>query len=84
MNEDSLSLCVDQTSCDVTCLFPFSYSRDFQIIEDGWNLFSIELEFSRLKTISDDWRLSDVNKNFAVGLSREIFINDSFCSNEDL
>ena len=71
-------LTLDQTSCDVTCLFPFSYSRDFQIIEDGWNLFSIELEFSQLKTISDDWRLTDVNKHFAVCSKRCIQSSLSF------
>lgn len=57
---------LDQSSWDVGTLFPFSFQRDFEMIEDGWNIFSIELEFSRLKTISDDWRLTDVNKNFAV------------------
>ena len=39
----------------------------FDILEDGWTAFPIEAEFSRLKSMSDDWRLSHVNKNFAVG-----------------
>ncbi len=52
----------------MTYLFPFCFSRNFDIIEDGWTAFSIELEFSRLKTISDEWRITDVNKNFAVNI----------------
>ena len=70
---------LDQSSWDIGALFPFSFQRDFEMIEDGWNVFSIELEFSRLKTISDDWRLTDVNKNFAVGVHWRDFFIELLC-----
>jgi len=50
----------------VTLLFPFCFPRDFEVIQDGWTAFSVESEFSRLQAISDEWRISDANKNFAV------------------
>ena len=58
---------VDGSTCDVKFLFPFCFPRDFEVIQDGWTAFSVESEFSRLQAISDEWRISDVNKNFAVG-----------------
>lgn len=57
---------LDGLKCDVTFLFPFCFPRDFDVIQDGWTAFSVESEFSRLQAISDSWRISDVNKNFAV------------------
>lgn len=36
------------------------------MIQDGWTAFSVESEFVRLQAISDEWRISDVNKDFAV------------------
>jgi hypothetical protein len=53
----------------VTFLFPFCFPRDFEVIQDGWTAFSVESEFSRLQAISDEWRISDVNANFAVFIS---------------
>ncbi len=50
----------------MTFLFPFCFPRDFEVIQDGWTAFSVESEFSRLQAISDEWRISDVNKNFTV------------------
>ncbi len=50
----------------MTFLYPFCFPRDFEVIQDGWTAFSVESEFSRLQAISDEWRISDVNKNFAV------------------
>lgn len=57
---------LDESICDVAFLFPFCFPRDFDVIQDGWTAFSVESEFSRLQAISDEWRISDVNKNFAV------------------
>ena len=57
---------LDASICDVTFLFPFCFPRDFEVIQDGWTAFSIESEFSRLQAISDEWRISDVNKDFVV------------------
>lgn len=63
---DALIAYNDGLTCDVTYLYPFCFVRDFEIIQDGWTIFSVEEEFSRLKTISDEWRISDVNRNFAI------------------
>ena len=49
-------------------LFPFCFPRDFEVIQDGWTAFSVESEFSRLQAISDEWRISDVNKDFTVDI----------------
>lgn len=59
---------LDGSKCDVAFLFPFCFPRDFEVIQDGWTAFSVESEFSRLQAISDSWRISDVNKDFAVTL----------------
>ncbi|CAF4372801.1 unnamed protein product, partial [Rotaria socialis] len=63
---DALIAHTDGPTFDVTFLFPFYFPRDFEVIQDGWTAFSVESEFSRLQAISDEWRISDVNKNFAV------------------
>lgn len=63
---DALITSTDGSICDVTFLFPFCFPRDFEVIQDGWTAFSVESEFIRLQAISDDWRISDVNKDFAV------------------
>ncbi len=64
---------LDGSTCDVAYLFPFCFPRDFEVIQDGWTAFSVESEFSRLQAISDEWRISDVNKNFAVFLFDEFY-----------
>lgn len=61
-----VTFCLDGLTCDVTYLYPFCFQRDFDIIQDGWTICSVEEEFSRLKAISDEWRISDVNRNFTV------------------
>ena len=63
---------VDGSICDVTFLFPFCFPRDFEFIQDGWTAFSVESEFSRLQAISDEWRISDVNKNFTVRFQNRV------------
>ncbi|CAF1533988.1 unnamed protein product [Adineta ricciae] len=63
---DALIANTDGLTCDVTFLFPFCFSRDFDVIQDGWTAFSVESEYSRLQAISDEWRISDVNKDFAI------------------
>ena len=63
---DALITSTDGSICDVTFLFPFCFPRDFEVIQDGWTAFSVESEFIRLQAISDEWRISDVNKDFAV------------------
>ncbi|XP_053209374.1 myotubularin-related protein 9-like isoform X1 [Panonychus citri] len=51
---------------DPRLLFPFYYPCNFEIVEDGWDAFQIEKEFSKIMMYSDAWRISYVNKNFTV------------------
>uniref|UniRef100_T1GCB6 Myotubularin phosphatase domain-containing protein n=1 Tax=Megaselia scalaris TaxID=36166 RepID=T1GCB6_MEGSC len=44
--------------------YPFFYRPMYSILEDGFTMFSIESEFSKLLTT--DWRVSTVNKDFTV------------------
>lgn len=44
--------------------YAFFYRPTYTILEDGFTMFSIETEFSKLLTA--DWRLSMVNKDFTV------------------
>ncbi|KAF7490996.1 Myotubularin-related protein 9 [Sarcoptes scabiei] len=47
-------------------LYPYFYNPEFKFVEDGWFAFQIEHEFNNLINFSDEWRLSNVNKNFEV------------------
>jgi len=51
---------------DPRLMYPFFYRAMFDIVEDGWDAFQLENEFSKIKMYSDDWRISYVNKDFAV------------------
>jgi len=51
---------------DPSLLYPFFYRSSFTIVEDGWTAFSTEAEFSQLVIKSDEWRISHVNKAYAV------------------
>lgn len=46
-------------------MYPFFYRPQQQIIEDGWTAYRPESEFTKL-TLGEEWRLTDVNKNFDV------------------
>ncbi|KAF5906531.1 myotubularin-related protein 9, partial [Clarias magur] len=50
----------------VSLMYPFFYRPLFEVIDDGWHLFSPEDAFRDLESMSDEWRLSEVNKNFTV------------------
>uniref|UniRef100_A0A915JIU4 Myotubularin phosphatase domain-containing protein n=1 Tax=Romanomermis culicivorax TaxID=13658 RepID=A0A915JIU4_ROMCU len=61
------SLEVLSNLANVKLHYPFFYQCNFRICEDGWNSFNLdENEFIRLLSQSDFWRVSDVNRNFAV------------------
>ncbi|XP_062858264.1 myotubularin-related protein 9 [Trichomycterus rosablanca] len=47
-------------------MYPFFYRPMFEVIEDGWHLFSQEEAFKDLESMTDEWRLSEVNKDFTV------------------
>lgn len=46
--------------------YPFFYRHLRVIEEDGWDLFSTEIEFSKLCAITQGWRISHVNSNYEV------------------
>ncbi|XP_065690980.2 myotubularin-related protein 9 [Patagioenas fasciata] len=50
----------------VTLMYPFFYRPMFEIIEDGWRSFLPGQEFELLSSMTTEWRLSYVNKEFSV------------------
>ncbi|NXM72718.1 MTMR9 protein, partial [Serilophus lunatus] len=50
----------------VTLLYPFFYRPMFDILEDGWSSFLPEQEFELLSSVTDEWRLSCINRDFSV------------------
>ncbi|XP_067945083.1 myotubularin-related protein 9-like [Watersipora subatra] len=50
---------------DVSLLYPFYHSCSFQVLEDGWLAFTTHSEFTKYRN-SNDFRLSEVNKNFEL------------------
>ncbi|KAM4679156.1 myotubularin-related protein 9 isoform 5-T6 [Amazona ochrocephala] len=50
----------------VTLMYPFFYRPMFEIIEDGWSSFLPDQEFELLSSVTDEWRLSCINKDFSV------------------
>lgn len=51
---------------DISLKYPFFYRAMFEPLEDGWQAFLPENEYSRFKDCSDEWRLSYVNKDYKV------------------
>ncbi|NXR15879.1 MTMR9 protein, partial [Semnornis frantzii] len=50
----------------VTLMYPFFYRPMFEIVEDGWRSFLPDQEFELLTSLTDEWRLSCINKEFSV------------------
>ncbi|NXE96126.1 MTMR9 protein, partial [Menura novaehollandiae] len=50
----------------VTLMYPFFYRPMFEVVEDGWCSFLLEQEFEFLSSMTNEWRLSCVNKEFSV------------------
>lgn len=46
--------------------YPFFYRHLRAIDEDGWDLFSTEMEFSKLSALTQGWRISHVNSNYEL------------------
>ncbi|CAJ0577286.1 unnamed protein product, partial [Mesorhabditis spiculigera] len=47
--------------------YPFFYRAPFTVLDDGWNAFDVETEFSRISLCAPDlYRISEVNKDFKV------------------
>lgn len=48
--------------------YPFYYRCPFTTLDNGWDAFNMEQQFSKLiLRCANKWRLSEVNKNFEVG-----------------
>ncbi|XP_064267647.1 myotubularin-related protein 9 [Passer domesticus] len=50
----------------ITLMYPFFYRPMFEVVEDGWSSFLLEQEFELLSSVTNEWRLSCVNKEFSV------------------
>ncbi|XP_054843975.1 myotubularin-related protein 9 [Eublepharis macularius] len=50
----------------ITLIYPFFYRPMFEVIEDGWHSFLPEQEFELLSSVTNEWKLSHVNKDFSV------------------
>ncbi|XP_064652187.1 myotubularin-related protein 9-like [Lineus longissimus] len=51
---------------NINLAYPFFFRPMFDIIEDGWQAYTADSEFSRLINTSDDWRICHRNKNFEL------------------
>lgn len=51
---------------NLTLSYPFFYRAMFEPLEDGWQAFLPENEYTRCKECSEDWRLSYVNRDYSV------------------
>ncbi|KAF6031747.1 MTMR9 [Bugula neritina] len=50
---------------DVPLSYPFYYTNQFPILEDGWLAFTLHSEFAKY-TNKADFRITDINRNFQV------------------
>ncbi|XP_004682600.1 PREDICTED: myotubularin-related protein 9 [Condylura cristata] len=50
----------------IKLMYPFFYRPMFEVVEDGWHSFLPEQEFELHSAATSEWRLSYVNKEFAV------------------
>jgi myotubularin-related protein 1/2 len=47
-------------------VFSFDYKETFNGVENGWGVYDIRKEFERQGALGDEWRLTEVNKGFAI------------------
>lgn len=67
-------------SDNINLAYPFYYRPMFDIMEDGWQAFRPEVEFNQLKkTLGAEWRISQVNKHFNVGVILISHFYDVLC-----
>lgn len=51
---------------DSRLFYPFYYRPMFDIIEDGWQTFELEREYQKILQSTDDWRVSQANKDYKL------------------
>lgn len=49
---------------NIDLMYPFFYQPVFEMVQNGWEAFSVETEFQKIQ--SDDWRISYANRDFSV------------------
>ena len=59
---------------DVERSYPFYYNPNFKPLEDGWSLFQAEVEFTNMVRSDSNWRISHVNKGYAVSYLVLLFL----------
>jgi hypothetical protein len=45
---------------DISLKYPFFYQAGFEPLEDGWQAFLPENEYTRFKECPDEWRLNSL------------------------
>lgn len=51
---------------DSRLMYPFYFRTQIDIIEDGWQAFELDREYKKILKNSDDWRVSDANKDYKL------------------
>lgn len=51
---------------DPRLMYPFYFRPMFDIIEDGWQAFELDREYKKILQNTDDWRVSNANKEYAL------------------
>lgn len=70
---------------DKRLFYPFFYQPNFEIIEDGWQTFTLDREYRKMLQLTDKWRISNANKDFQLCLTYpESVIVPKFVDDESL
>lgn len=51
---------------DCRLFYPFHYRPMFDIVEDGWQTFQLDREYQKILQSTDDWRVSQANKDYKL------------------
>lgn len=58
---------------DPRLFYPYFFPLNFVPLEDGWLTYDVQAEFNIIKSLNDEWRISNVNQNYAVNNLFNIF-----------
>lgn len=69
--QEELRSVADSIEClsnldDSRLLYPFYFRPLFDIIEDGWQAFELDREYTKILQSTDDWRVSICNKDYKL------------------
>lgn len=51
---------------DIQYQYPLFYCPNYTILEDGYSIFDTESEFTKLLSSCDDWRITNINRDFSI------------------